>query len=189
MRHAWHAAILPAAALVLAIAPLPPALVERAFSNGAYALVQPSMTALSNRVPFAWLDALIVVGAILTVWRVVTTWRRRTNLAGWAGRLAWNGVCAGAAVYLAFLAAWGFNYRRVPASERLAVDARRVNEARLRAFATRAVHEANRLWPARRDETRLAGELLVGDLAPAFAAATHMTGTPWHVEPGRPKAS
>lgn len=189
MRMPWRAAVLPVAALILGVVPLPPALVERAFSAGTYPHVQPWLTALSNRVPVAWLDVLIAVAVALAAWHAVATWRSRAGLARWIARLAWNAVRVGAAVYLVFLAVWGFNYRRAPATERFAVDGRRVVEPRLRVLATRAVNEANRLWPARGDETRLTEEALVADLAPAFAEATRATGTAWRVEPGRPKAS
>ena len=184
-----RAVLLPLTALVIAVVPLPPTLVERAFSHGLYPRLQPWMTALSNQLPVAVLDGLVAVAAVLAAWHILRTWRRRAGLARWMGRIAWDAIRVAAVVYLAFLVVWGFNYRRASAVERFGVDDRRIVEARLRALAERAVHEANRLWPERGDETRLAGEALVADLAPPFEAAARATGTPWRVEPGRPKAS
>jgi len=49
--------------------PTPAALVERFYSLGAYAAVQRPLTALSNKVPFALLDLLILI--VLGAWALL----------------------------------------------------------------------------------------------------------------------
>jgi hypothetical protein len=60
-RWPWVAA---SVATLAAFAPVSHAFVERWFSTGAYAVVQPALSALSNRVPFAVLDVLLVAAVI-----------------------------------------------------------------------------------------------------------------------------
>jgi hypothetical protein len=111
-------------ALAAAVAPAAPDVIERWFSTGIYPRVQQLVTPLSNRVPFALFDLLIAIAAAGLVIVLV-----RAVRAGWrTGRaaLVLHGlrrlVVGAAFVYLAFLILWGFNYRRVPMTERLAVD-------------------------------------------------------------------
>jgi hypothetical protein len=180
---------LPAVAAVAAFAPWPPGLVERAYALGLYPRIQPVLTSLSNRVPFAWLDVLVLALAGAGAAGAVVAWRRRRSAVRWAiGGLVAAIECA-AVAYLVFLVAWGLNYRRAPAEERLRVDAERVNGVRLRVLAARAVDEVNALAAERRDEHRLGLPDVVEDLAPGFAAAAAESGVGWHVVPGRPKRS
>jgi hypothetical protein len=112
-----------AAAVLLALAPLDPSLVEEWFSTGMYLRVQRVLTPLSNVLPVAWLDVLSLAAAI---WLVRLWWRsfRRTEASAWprVGRAAATTVTAAAVVYLAFLALWGLNYRRVSVPQRLVLD-------------------------------------------------------------------
>jgi hypothetical protein len=111
-------------ALAAAIAPLPPALVERWFSTGVYPIVQRIVTPASNLVPFAVLDVVSVAALAGVVWLVVGAIRQSRASRGIrpllrAGRRL---VAAAAVVYLSFLLLWGFNYRRVDMADRLVVD-------------------------------------------------------------------
>jgi hypothetical protein len=117
-RWPWVAA---AAALLLAGAPLSPALVERWFSTGAYAVVQPAVSGLSNRLPFAVLDVLlvaVVASACLSLWTIATARRHRVRT---AVRIGTRAIGLGALAYLAFVCLWGLNYRRMPMTDRLAL--------------------------------------------------------------------
>jgi hypothetical protein len=110
------------AAVVLAIAPLPPALIERWFSLRIFPHVQRVLTPASNLLPIAWLDILTIAAAAWLAWR----WRRalRSGLEPrWprVGRALVATTVAAAVTYLAFLALWGFNYRRVPMLARVEV--------------------------------------------------------------------
>lgn len=111
-------------ALAGAIAPAAPAVTERWFSTGVYPRVQQLVTPLSNRVPFALFDlfiAIAVAGLVIVLAGAVRAgWRARRAVPVLHGlrRL----VVGAAFIYLAFLLLWGLNYRRVPMTERLAVD-------------------------------------------------------------------
>ena len=111
-------------ALVAAFAPAAPSVVERWFSTGLYPALQRQVTPLSNLLPFAVLDVLVVAGgvALFTVSiRAVRSVRRIGGM--WPALRALGSLAAAAAcVYLVFLALWGLNYRRVPMTERLLVD-------------------------------------------------------------------
>jgi hypothetical protein len=120
----WIQAALIGAAACAAVVPLDPGRVERWFSTGFYPPLQQGVTALSNMAPFALLDLIVVavaVGLVALVWRAWrlgrTVGRRRAVLEAIRTASVTAAVC-----YLAFLFLWGFNYRRVPMADRLAVQ-------------------------------------------------------------------
>jgi hypothetical protein len=117
-------AVVVAVAALAAAVPIPPALVERWYSTRVYPVVQHALTPLSNLLPFAWLDILIVAGVATLVLALM-----RSGRAAWRARrpalfLASVGhvVASAAALYLAFLLLWGLNYRRIPMEQRLVLD-------------------------------------------------------------------
>jgi hypothetical protein len=134
-------------ALALALLPLPRWWVERWYSRGFYARIQPVVSWISGAVPFALLDvAVFVLLAALTWWAV-----RRYRVAGVAQTLRVALpvlILLASAIYLWFLAAWGMNYRRVPLQERLVYDRSRLTRERAFDFARAAVLQANSLQAA-----------------------------------------
>jgi hypothetical protein len=112
-------------AVVLALTPMPPALVEGWFSTRLYPIVQGLLTPLSNLVPFAILD-LLIAGALVSVLvafvRAIRSARRDRRLKP-VVLLSRRLLMAAAVAYLLFLGLWGFNYRRIPMAERLVVAA------------------------------------------------------------------
>jgi len=113
-----------AAAVAVGLAPIDPGTVERRFSTTVYPAIQRLVTPVSNAVPFALFDLLTIAGAVALVLALVHGIRRARRertfkpLLTTMARIA----TAGAVVYLAFLLLWGFNYRRVPMTERLVMD-------------------------------------------------------------------
>jgi hypothetical protein len=110
-------------AILAASAPPQPSLVEDWFSTRLYPAIQAAVTPLSNRIPVALLDVLIVaaVAAVaLFLVRTVRAVRRTRRLRPVLAALGRFSVAA-AAVYLAFLLLWGLNYRRLPMEERLSL--------------------------------------------------------------------
>ena len=175
--------LLIAVAVAAAIAPVPPALVERVYSRGMYPLVQGALTPVSNVVPVALLDvvAAILVGALL----VVAV--RGSRQSGWkpaARRLGILLLKVVAITYLLFLVMWGFNYRRLPLEEKLDFDRTRLTQTNAIALASAAVGRVNELHPAahaaRFDRARLTS---------AFAAAEQTLGARHSTPTGRPKKS
>lgn len=162
----WRFVIV-AAAVGGLVAPLPASTVERIYSGWLYPRWQPIATSITNAVPIAVFDLILLAG---TIGLVVAAWYAFTTSAGSslplrAGRvLATIGVGA-CVLYLWFLAGWGLNYRREPLTAQLAFDRSRVTAEAVRALAERTVSELNALhpiawqreWPA------------TGDLAPALA--------------------
>ena len=173
------------AACVAALAPIPPALVERMYSTGAYPVFQRILTSISNRAPFALIDLLIAGAA---VWFVVLALAiRRLFRRGEKRRVQRVIACAvlpAAALYLAFLALWGLNYRRLPLEDKLAFDAAAVTPDAARSLAAAAVLRANALH----DDAHAAGW---GDesvrLEAAFATAERDAGASGTTVPGRPR--
>jgi hypothetical protein len=140
-RHAGTAVVV-ALAVVGAIVPIPPACVERVYSRTIYPAVQSWLTMATNTIPIALLDIAIGVVLVALVWLLVVR-TRRTGFRRASGRTFVTLVRAAAVVYLAFLALWGLNYRRVPLEQRLDYDRTRMTRESVLAFANRAVDEIN----------------------------------------------
>jgi hypothetical protein len=143
----WRAALI-AAAAGLAFAPIAASLIERFYSNGAYVVLQPVLTTLSNQTSVALLDALIIIVAILWVFQsgrdIVRGGTMSKNVAGIITRSAvWS-----ASLYLAFVCLWGLNYRRTPLVDRLGFRSDAITAAAARAMADAAVDQANLLYEA-----------------------------------------
>src|SRR5919109_5115346 len=64
----WRAALVVLAAGAALMPVFPPAMVERVYSKGAYAIVQPVLTTVSNLTRFAMLDGLVI--ALAALWLV-----------------------------------------------------------------------------------------------------------------------
>jgi hypothetical protein len=134
--------LLVAIATAGALVPLPPAWIERVYSRGIYARVQPALTSASNLVPVALLDVLLAAVLIGIVWSFSA--RVRNGGVKIAARLTLLDLIRIAAIaYVLFLALWGLNYRRVPLEERLDYDRSRLTRDAVLAFANRAVDAVN----------------------------------------------
>lgn len=136
-----------AVALMAALVAWPADGVERWFSTGGYPVVQRTLTALTNSVPFAVLDVLLVVATVATLIAVTRavrrSWRAR-SFAPAVGTLL-SLAAAAAAVFLVFLGLWGLNYRRVPLERRLQLSATTATTDEVLALGARAVRQLNAL--------------------------------------------
>jgi hypothetical protein len=176
------------AAAVAAVMPMPAAAVERWYSRGLYAAIQPRLTAASNLVGFSLFDVL-GLGALVIL---AAAWWRGLRARGVRGlpRLLWRTTVAGAIVYLWFLATWGLNYRREKLTARLDFDEARVTRAAIAAIAVEAADEAT----ARREPALAASShaLSILDLQPVlrepFARTLSQLGAV-RTTPSRPKWS
>jgi hypothetical protein len=187
-RRRLAATVVTALAVVLAVAPIPSAVVENLYSRRLYLIVQPWVSGASNVVPFALLDIGLVAAATGWIAWAVRAVRRRPAAHRWraARDIATGTVVASAALYLAFLAMWGLNYRRVPLAEKLRGDAGRVSVDAARRLAADAVERVNALYAASRggDSHDDAPDAL---LAAGFARAQIDLGASRLARPGRPK--
>src|ERR1700730_5904612 len=144
-------------AAAAALAPVPPALGEAAYSTSLYLRLQRVVTSTSNLVPFALFDALIIV--TLAAWLIAIGVDHVRHQRAWTGILAClplRTVVWAAAFYLAFLLVWGLNYRRVPLADKLRFDPHAVSSDAAFSLATTTVGQLNALhdrahemnWPA-----------------------------------------
>lgn len=119
-----------------------------------YALIQPTVTRLSVRSPVAVLDLLIVGLAATAVWLV---WARRGTLR--VLPVATAALVLAAALWLLFLALWGWHYQVPTLEARLALTPADVAAKRGEAFARAMVRQLNAShaaahatpWPTRAD--------------------------------------
>ena len=183
-RVALRFAALILAAIAAALVPLPRAFIERWYSSFLYVHLQHAVTRVSNVVPFALFDALIV--AVLAAWFLlaIADFRHgRLSLVRLVIRTAtWTAV-----LYLAFLLVWGLNYRRMPLMDKLQFDPQ---AARRKPFWR---------WPTRRSIdsarcmirlTRWAGRRLVPSNPPwrkRFGRVQRELGNEHAFVPARPK--
>jgi hypothetical protein len=182
----WRAAVVVIAVAAAAI-PLPARAFERVYGAAFYPLWQSWMTAASNATRVSVLDLFIagVVAAWLAAaavdisrarWRSIRTIAIRTIV--WA-----------AAIYLFFVCSWGFNYRRIPLGEKLALDAGRVSAEAARALAANAVARVNALYRQAHSEGFPTTGVVDSRMASAFDHAQRELGAARGAVPGRPKTS
>jgi len=173
-------------AIGAALAPIPASAVERLYSAALYLAFQRAVTAVSNLLPFALLDALLVGAAAGWTWLLVRDMARHGGWIRLVSRMVGRTLTAASALYLAFLFTWGLNYRRVPLAEKLEFDAGSVSAAAARTLATTAVGEVNRLYRSA-DRAPIAG--VDPSLAGAFGLAQAELGVSHGARPARPKRS
>lgn len=170
---------------------VPPTWIERTFSVDLYPSLQSAITTSSNTTRVAIFDVIVLLLVVIAL-----------IVCGRAVRRAWHGRRIGPLVtgvriatalvafaYLWFLAAWGLNYRRVPADAAPSFDASRVTPAAVRTLAARAVAEVNQRY----DVAHRAGFPSVDETPPALVRALHdverSLGRPRPTVPARPKRS
>jgi hypothetical protein len=186
-------------ALIVWLAPFSPALVEREYSATRYLTWQQSMTALSNRVPIALFDLLIVlvIGALVAswIWRVRIVRRRAgrwDQAAGWPRQLLLAAIdLAGlaAVLYLWFAFSWGLNYERPSLTARLDYDHARVSPASVLAMAQTTVAALNRLEPLASQQPWPSFEATRFTLSRSFDNVQRQLGQTAIATPGRPKST
>jgi hypothetical protein len=178
--------LLIAAAIAVALVPIPAGLVERLYSTALYPPLQAFVTRTSNLVPFALLDALIVVIVLWLLWRCVRDLRGRARWGSVLGRWLLRLASLTAVVYLAFVLVWGLNYRRPPLSQRLARTTAWADDS-VKQLAREAVAEVNRRYAAAHAAGAFDPHAIDGPLASAFRDTLRLLGLPDRTVPGRPK--
>lgn len=135
-------------AIVMAVIPLPRALVETVYSQRAYPVVRQLVIGFSSLTGLVLFDLLLtgVLVALLGWWTLrlirVSRGGRLRALASLAGQT----VVFAAVLYLMFLGIWGLNYRRESLGERLGYTESRVTEPVLETLTAAAIANLNQLY-------------------------------------------
>ena len=178
-----------AAAGIAAVLPWPAAAVERWYSTGLYPLLQQPMTELSNHVPFAIADVALVAAIsawlFMAVFQLRRSGRRQIRMA--LGRIAARTVVAAAVIYLAFLALWGLNYRRLPLERKLGFNAGALTPDAARATTMVAVSRVNELYAPAHASGWPQSNRVDPSLAGAFSSVSRDLNGSGQTVPGRPK--
>jgi hypothetical protein len=140
-RHAGTI-LLVVAALVCAIAPVPPQLVERVYSQRIYPSIQQVLTLSTNVVPIAFLD-LAIAALSIALCVVLVRRTRRIGFRRAAGHTLVTVLRLCAVLYLVFLLLWGLNYRRIPLEQKLDYEPARITRDAVLLLANRAVAGLN----------------------------------------------
>lgn len=187
----WWRTGLIAVSGIAAVLPVSPGAVERIYSNGLYASLQPGLTSASNLVPFALVDVLIILTA--AGWLALAARDlMRASRNGWmksGARIGMRTLTWAAAAYLLFLAVWGLNYRRVRLVDKLEFSPDGVTSASALAIANRAVDQLNDLHRAAHDGGWGAFDAIDPALADLFDGAVKDAGGTHPVVAGQPKRS
>jgi hypothetical protein len=176
-------------AVAAAVAPWPQGGVERWYSNGLYAFLQQPVTWLSNRLPFALADVALVAVPVTWVIVAIADVRRggRRQVGRALGRIAIRTLVGASVIYLAFLALWGLNYRRLPLERKLKFDASALTVSAARATALVAVSRVNALHAAAHGAGWPPGDRIDPSLAGALAVVARDLGGSGNTVPARPK--
>ncbi len=148
-------------ALVALFLPRTGPFLDAGYSSGLFPWLQRGMTTISNLVPFALFDLLILVVLVLVVAGAIRDASRRpTGWRAWTGRFVGRLATVAAVAYLAFLVMWGFNYRRLALTTRMPYDTAKVTPERLRHLADESVRRVNALYdPAHRERWSALGDV------------------------------
>jgi hypothetical protein len=105
------------------------------------------------------------------------------------GRTLFQLLAVTAALYVAFLALWGFNYRRVRMADRLVLDRAAPTSDQVIELGLTAASEMNRLYTPAHAQLVVGSEWRDATLRNAFADVQHALASAPEVEPGRLKRS
>jgi hypothetical protein len=184
--------VAPIVAIALFVVPIPSWAVDEFYSRDFYPWIQNALTALSNLVPGAVVDILLVGAAGLVLYRsarLVLAARRRDVIDAAAEGLR-RIIRAASVMVVAFMLLWGFNYRRLPLESALAGStAAPPTEAMLVEAIDEAVALAVRLRPQAMTTMPETNDELARVLAtPMDTALARLHREPL-ARPGRPKIS
>jgi len=172
-----------------AVAPLPPRLIEATFSTRVYPVIQRAMTPMTNRVPIAVFDLLLIAAVSVTIAQVVRAIRRARRERRVAPVFAtlWHLIVAAAVVYLVFLGVWGLNYRRVRMQDRLVLTNTAPDRDAVVALGRESVVRMNALYSTAHKSGWPAAEWKDERLRSAFHRVQSMLSDGPLTEPGRLK--
>jgi hypothetical protein len=180
-----------ALAVALGVVPVRPDWIESWYSTTVYPRIERVLTPMSNLLPVALLDVLLVIiiaSVLLSVGASVRdAWR--THRIGRLGRTLGHIAAGAATIYVLFLVLWGFNYRRVQMPDRLVLDRDRPTPDQVVELASMAVSGMNTLHSAAHQSDAAIPEWRDQALRTAFADVQQALSDAPAVEPARLKRS
>jgi hypothetical protein len=166
--------------------------VDEFYSRGVYPWIQGGLTAISNLLPWAALDLLLVLAAVLGLYRSLRLFvtARRGRVVDAVGEAAARLIRATAAIVVVFMLLWGLNYRRLPLETTLEGQrAATPSEPALVEAVDEAVGLAVRLRPQAMATMPTTDDALARLLAGPMNAALARLDRGVLTRPGRPKTS
>jgi hypothetical protein len=178
-------------AVGLAVLPVPAWMIDRFYSRDAYPVIQGAVTTLSNAIPFAVLDLLLVVLVVLLVRWVMRLVRvaRASGVVTAAWDVFRRGVRAASIVAILFLLMWGLNYRRTSLEVSLNLTGPRPSADDLQSAILEANALASRVRPSFVPSDAPGYADVVRRLPAPFNVALRQLNRPTLNVPGRPKYS
>jgi hypothetical protein len=176
-------------ATAAAIAPLPPRLVEAAFSTRLYPSIQHVVTPVTNLLPIAVFDLLLVAAVAVVVVQIVRGIRRarRERRVTPIFATLWHLVAGAAVVYLVFLLVWGLNYRRLSMQDRLVLASPAPDKTAVMNLGRESVRRLNALYEAAHKSGWPGAEWQDERLRAAFERVQSLLSDGPGAEPGRLK--
>jgi hypothetical protein len=166
---------------------LPAHAVEHTYSGLIYPPLQRLLTSLSNLLPFALFDVLMVGFPSAWLTLIARDLARSTHRFSTLGRWLLRTAVAASTLYLIFLMMWGLNYRRLPIEQKLPYDAKAVTVQAARDAAQLAASRLNALYQSAHVSPVMEAQGVDPSLAAAFARATRELGARGTTVPARPK--
>jgi len=164
-----------AIAAVLAVWRPPSGWVEERYTNGFYLGLDRIVRAVTERVPFAVGDVLLLVAiAALFAWWVLAIRNRATRRRRLISLLSQT-AAALAVIYIWFVVFWGLNYDRVPVSDKVVVRPTEVDSQHVDAFGNRVARMLSADVAAAHKEGGAQAAVIAG-LQPTFEAAIRRLG-------------
>ena len=176
-------------AAACALAPLPPRLVETAFSTRIYPSLQHVITPLTNLLPIAVFDLLLISAIVLVAIRLARAVGRARRERRFTPLLStlWHLTTAAAVVYLVFLLLWGLNYRRLRMQDRLVLTSASPDRDGVMALGRESVRRMNALYESAHKTGWPPAEWQDERLRVAFQQVQSVLSDAPHAEPGRLK--
>lgn len=178
-------------ALVFALAPLPDWIVEQFYSRGVFPTLQIWITTVTNLVPVAILDLMILGALSAVVLRMGSLWVavRKRGIFSAAWEALRRVIRVASVVTILFMWFWGFNYRRIPLETALGGNTPHLTADLLQT----TIADANALAVRVRQEKNAQADMSYDDIAkilprPMNDALQQLGREPLGM-PGRPKFS
>jgi hypothetical protein len=185
----WLASLL--IAIILAVAPLPPWMIEQFYSRQAYLVIQGIVTTASNALPLAVMDLLVLLLAVLLIrWLLrLGSVARKDGVMDALWDVFRRVIRAASIVAILFVLMWGLNYRRISLEDSLNLPALPPSVDDLQAAVLDANALASRVRPTVAQSAEPRYEDIVRRLSGPFNEALKQLSRPPLEVTGRPKYS